>query len=216
MSKPTATEVDELVTSLESTGRVPAGVELVQASSLAITRPEFTWEPRIPANAVSLLVGLEGFGKTLIAFHIMARLSRGQLEGDRRGRPGDAVYVGLEDDWASISVPRLMAAGANLDRVHFVRLSAGGIFSVEADLPALTSALERLDEVAMIVVDPLDAHLGDGIDSHRKSEVQRAVQHLAEVAQGHRCSILGIGHLQQERAEQRPTHEGDRVQRVHH
>jgi hypothetical protein len=170
------------------------GVELVRASSLTVTRPTYTWKPRWPNNGVTLLAGLEGLGKTVIAVDRMARLTRGQLEGDRYGRPGDVVYVGIEDDWESQALPRLIAAGADLDRVHFVRLKQGGIFSVEADLGTLTKALASLDEIAAIVVDPLDAHLGE-VDSHRKSEVQRSIQHLAELSQLYRCGLLGIGHL---------------------
>ena len=180
---------------LERAGVVATGVQLLRASSLEMSRPEWTWQDRIPANAVSLLAGMEGLGKTLIAFDLAARLTRGQLEGNRRGVPGDVVYVGLEDDWQSISVPRLVAAGGDLDRIHFLSLTSGGVFSVEADLPALVTALEPIADVAAIVVDPLDSHLGENVDSHRKSEVQRSVQRLAALAQEQACALIGIGHL---------------------
>lgn len=171
------------------------GVELARASALRMTRPTWTWDRRIPSNGVSLLAGLEGLGKTLIMLDVAARLTRGQLPGNRRGEPADAVYVGLEDDWSSIVLPRLVAAGADLERVHFVSLTKGGVFSVGADLPALREALSTLDALALVVVDPLDAHLGDDVDSHRKSEVQRAVTTLAELARDHECAVVGIGHL---------------------
>jgi hypothetical protein len=154
------------------------------------------WERRIPSAAVSLLVGLEGLGKTLVTIELMARLTRGQLAGDRQGIPSRVVYVGIEDDWASVAIPRLRAAGADLASVYFVGQSAkGGLFSVEDDLPALEEELRSLPDVALVVIDPLDAHLGSGIDSHRKSEVQRSVGHIATLAQEHECGVLGIGHL---------------------
>lgn len=170
-------------------------LDLVPASSVRVTRPSWLYAKRIPDNGVTLLAGLEGLGKTLISLWLAARITRGQLPGDREGRPGSVVYVGIEDDWASISVPRLIAAGADLDRVHFVNLAAGGVFSVENDLADLSVAVECLPDLAVVIIDPLDAHLGDGVDSHRKSEVQRTVQGLAGLAQAHRCAVLGIGHL---------------------
>lgn len=171
-------------------------VELIRASTLEMTRPSYLWEPRIPDCAVSLLAGLEGLGKTLIAVWLMARVTRGQLEGSRRGSPGDVIYVGIEDDWSSRTLPRLVAAGADTNRVHFVAVAGGGVFSVENDLHALEAAMEPLkDSVALVVIDPLDAHLGEGVDSHRKSEVQRAFQLVAASAQAFGLAVVGIGHL---------------------
>jgi hypothetical protein len=133
-------------------------------------------------------------GKTAILGHLTARITRGQLAGDFYGSPRDVVYVGDEDDKASVLIPRLVAVGADLDRVHFMDLPAGVPFAIGADVDKLDALLAGLG-VALVVIDPLDSHLGSSVDAHRKAEVQSAIGTLAVVAQKHRCGIAGLAHL---------------------
>ena len=67
---------------------------------------------------------------------------RGPPDGDRYGTPGDVVYVGTEDDWSSVLVPRSTAVDADLDRVHLVEMQNGAGFSVDTDLPESAAAIE--------------------------------------------------------------------------
>jgi hypothetical protein len=168
-------------------------VTLTRASSIPIDRPQWVWENRIPAGGVTLIPGREGEGKTALVAHLCARLTRGDLKGERRGRPSDVIYVGHEDDRATVLVPRLTAAGADLDRFHFVDLPAGGTFSLSVDLQTLELVARDLD-VAAIVVDPIDAHLGV-VDTHRKGEVQASIARLSLVTQRLRCAGIGIAHF---------------------
>ena len=112
--------------------------------------------------------------------------------GERRGHPADVVYVGLEDDRSTVIKPRLIAAGTDPDRFHFVDL-ADETFALDRHLGDLADALEPLD-VGLIVIDPLDAHLGH-VDSHKKGEVQAAIGQLAALTQHHRCGALGLAHF---------------------
>jgi hypothetical protein len=170
-----------------------AGLALVPASTVRMDRPYWAWDRRIPVGGVTLMPGREGLGKTGLTCWAMARLTRGQLPGRWWARPAEVVYIGTEDDRASVLVPRLVAAGADLDRVHFVDLPDGMAFSVGVDTPVLTAALAGRD-VALVVVDPLDGHL-HGVDTHRKSEVQQSVARLGQLAQTVRCGALGLGHM---------------------
>lgn len=172
-----------------------AQLKLVRASSLSVTRVSWCWDHRIPLSAVTLLAGREGLGKTALCGDLAARVTRGQLEGDLRGELADVVYVGTEDDRESVLLPRLIAAGADLDRVHFVTLADGIQFAVEADIADLSAALADLDRTGLVIIDPLDAHLGATIDSHRKAEVQRSLARVALLAQEHRAAVVGIAHL---------------------
>lgn len=149
----------------------------------------WVWDRRIPVGGTTLLAGPGGYGKTLFAVWIMARLTRGELPGAFEGRPVDVVYVGGNDDRSTVLVPRLVAAGADLHRVHFVDVTGGAPFSVDALDVALTG-----HDAGLVVVDPLDSHLGD-VDSHKKAEVQAAVARLDDLAQERRLGILGLAHL---------------------
>ena len=168
-------------------------VTLTPAASIIPDRMSWIWENRWPTGAVALVPGEEGQGKTALVGHLAARLTRGDLPGDRYGRPGHVIYVGCEDDRATVLVPRLIAADADLDRFHFVDVANGWQFSAAGDADALTTAMAGLD-VAAIIIDPLDSHLGQA-DTHRKSEVQSAIARLAQLAQDRRCVAVGIAHF---------------------
>jgi hypothetical protein len=168
-------------------------LKLVTASSVPIDRPTWVWDRRIPIGGTTLMPGREGLGKTLLVCWLAALLSRGMLPGMSFGTARDVIYVGIEDDRSTVMVPRLKAAGADLDRVHFVDIPKGGTFSLNVDADELTVLAEGV-QAALVVVDPLDSHLGP-IDSHKKAEVQAAVARLAELAQAVRCGALGLAHF---------------------
>lgn len=171
----------------------PEKLTLTPASAIKMDRPRWVWDLRIPVGGTTLMPGREGLGKTLIVCHLAARLTRGQLAGEWRGRKATIIYVGHEDDRATVLVPRLVAAGADLDRFLFVDIPAGGTFGVNVNTEELT-ARARDRDVALVVVDPLDSHLGP-IDTHKKAEVQSAIRRLADLAQDLRCGALGIAHF---------------------
>lgn len=170
-------------------------LKLVMASTIDIDRPRWVWDQRIPVGGTTLIPGREGLGKTAFVCHLAARLTRGDLPGEWNRRAGDVVYIGSEDDRATVLVPRLTAAGADLERFFFVDIPLGGTFIVDVDTDRLGDAIKNAGlDVALVIVDPLDSHLGD-VDSHRKAEVQAAIQKLAELAQDLRCGAAGLAHL---------------------
>lgn len=168
-------------------------LELVPASSIEMDRPRWVWDGRIPVGGTSLMPGREGQGKTLLACMLAAQITRGELPGEWLDRPGDVIYIGTEDDRETVLVPRLTAAGANLDRIMFVDMIDDSTFSISVDIDELVARASKRD-VALIIVDPLDSHLG-GLDSHKKAEVQAAVARLARAAQTLRCGALGLAHF---------------------
>jgi putative DNA primase/helicase len=191
---PAGTTDEDVRTVLGRIGVGPPRLTLVAASEITIRRPTFLWDRRLPDSAVSLFAGREGLGKTVLATWLAARVTQGQLTGSRLGRPADIVYVGTEDDRATVLVPRLLAAGADLERAHFVDLALDGSYSVARDAAALSGQLDRIDP-GLVIIDPVDAHLGGGVDSHKKAEVQAALGILARLAQRYDCAVLAVAHL---------------------
>jgi hypothetical protein len=169
-------------------------LSLTSAADVKVQRPDWIWTDRIPVGGVTLMPGREGDGKTALVCWLAARISRGQLAGQRHGHPCDVLYVGMEDDRNSVTVPRLIAAGADLQRFQFIDVDHHeGSFALDTHLDDLQTLTARRD-VGLIVFDPLDAHLG-GVDSYKKAEVQAAVGRLAVLTQQLRCAALGIAHL---------------------
>jgi len=89
-------------------------LRLVPATAIAAQATRWAWRDRIPLGGACLIAGQEGSGKTTLLADVLARASRGQLDGDLRGQPVGAVYATAEDSWARTLRPRLEAAGADL------------------------------------------------------------------------------------------------------
>jgi len=169
-------------------------VRLVPAAAVAARPTRWAWKDRIPLGGAVLMVGQEGSGKTTILADIFARASRGQLGGDLHGRPVASVYATAEDSWARTLRPRLEAAGADLNLVHFVEINglAGGL-TIPGDLDALVAEM-RSTGALLLALDPLGAHLHDTLDSHRDASVRRALAPLAAYMDGLGATAVGVMH----------------------
>ena len=79
-------------------------------------------DPEFPLGKYSTIIGHPGLGKSLLTTDLAARVSMGAPGpgSDEPGEPGDAVMIQNEDDAEDTGVPRLIAAGADLKRVHFL------------------------------------------------------------------------------------------------
>jgi putative DNA primase/helicase len=87
------------------------------------------------------------------------------------------IILAAEDSVAHTTVPRLIAAGADLERVYFVQAAVAEdgmgqrMFNFQADLAKLKALIREIGDVALIIVDPVTAYLGK-IDSHKNADVR--------------------------------------------
>lgn len=173
-------------------------VALVQASSVRAEQLQWTWAERLPKGAVCLLAGPPGLGKSTLTLEIAARLTRGELEGDLFGSPAAAIVVTLEDHLASVVVPRLHAAGADLDLVHFVTVKANdgaeGMLTLPDDTAAIADLARGVD-ARLLVVDPVVAALSGSIDGYKDQSLRRALAPLATLSQQCDLTTVPVLHL---------------------
>jgi hypothetical protein len=113
------------------------------------------------------------------------------------------LIVSAEDDAEDTIRPRLEAAGADLSRCHIldavnVQAPDGTVtrrgFSLSADLSRLSAKLAELGDVALVVIDPVTAYLGE-TDSHKAAEVRAVLAPLGEVAAVQGAAIVAVSHL---------------------
>jgi hypothetical protein len=153
----------------------------------------------------TLVVGDPGLGKSQLALSIAATVSRGSVWPCNAGtaESGDVLLLSAEDDAADTIRPRLTAAGADLDRVHVVTAThaigeSGELcqrfLTLTEHSVALLSAMRRLPQPRLLVIDPLSAFMS-GVDTHKNGEVRSALALLARAAQELRVAVLCIGHL---------------------
>lgn len=92
-------------------------------------QPRWLARNRIPRAAISLLVGDEGIGKSLMWAWVLGAVTTGRAlpEFGIPARPAeDAVIVITEDEWTSTVRPRLEVVGVDLDRVFVICTDSDG------------------------------------------------------------------------------------------
>lgn len=183
----------------EVSPRARRRLKLTSAADIDIRSTEWLWDKRLPYGELSLVAGREGIGKSLVLCDITAQLTRGELEGCLLGTPRDVLLLAVEDSWRATIAPRLMAARADLTRVHRLEVEVGDeemsrspILPVDLDL--LREAIESTRS-ALVVIDPLVSALDHGIDSWKDTSVRKALDPLAKVAHETGASVAGLAHL---------------------
>lgn len=170
----------------------------LRASSVKPTRLRWLWNDRIPLGELTLLAGREGLGKSTVAIDLVAQVSRGEMEGEYVGCPRDVVYIASEDSREHTIVPRLIAAAADLDRVHFIDVARIDGSVDRLVLPLDTDALAeflKFNDVGLTVLDAATSVLDSRLDGNKDREMRRALEPLAKLAQDTDSSVLGIVHL---------------------
>lgn len=154
------------------------------------------WLYRIALGKLIGLAGRPKVGKGLLWSYLIAKVTRGELDGDL-DEPRNVIVVTTEDEPGDTLKPRLIAAGADPARVkHFTMGAAGESvpFRVPQDAEELGRRIAETD-AALVVIDPLIEFVDGRTDSHKSQDVRQALAALNELARKHGCAILAIIHL---------------------
>ena len=170
---------------------------LVPASSIAVRPVRWLWHDRIALGTLCLLAGREGIGKSLLAYTLAADITQGRMVGEFFEQPKGVIVAATEDSWAHTIVPRLMAAGADLQMVYRVDVTKGDLdvgLELPVDVGELKAAIRESD-AALVLLDPLMSRLHSDLDSHKDAEVRQALEPLVALGDQTGASLLGLIHL---------------------
>ena len=172
-------------------------VELIPAKGLKPVAVRWIMPGYLARGKFHVLAGAPGTGKTTIAIHLAACITAGlPFPSGWVPKRGSLLMWSGEDDPADTLVPRLIAAGADLGRVHFVGDTREDgqrrAFDPSRDVDLLAEAAASITDLAMIVVDPVVSAVGG--DSHKNAEVRRGLAPLVELAARMDAALLGITH----------------------
>ena len=170
----------------------PETVKIIRMSDVELTPVEWLWKPYLPFGKLSVLQGNPGEGKTYFAMHLAAACTNGKLLPNMgRMEPFNVIYQTAEDGLGDTVKPRLIEAGADLDRVLVIDDS-------EVQLTLSDERIEKAiveNNARLVIIDPIQAYLGADVDMNRANEVRPIFMRLGQVAQRTGCAILLIGHL---------------------
>jgi AAA domain-containing protein len=187
---------------IESTAAAGRRLIIHRASDLEPEKLVWIWPGRVPEGKLVLLGGPPGLGKSQVTAFISAVVSNGSHWpcGEGCSPQGDVVFMSAEDGIQDTIVPRLMAAGADLERVHIVAAATkmNGIgrktFSLKTDVDLLEARVRQIGTVRLIIVDPISAYMG-GADGNGNVETREVLEPLAEMANRLKIAVVAVTHL---------------------
>lgn len=170
----------------------PETVKIIRMSDVELTPVEWLWKPYLPFGKLSVLQGNPGEGKTYFAMHLAAACTNEKLLPNMEHmEPFNVIYQTAEDGLGDTVKPRLIEAGADLDRVLVIDDS-------EVQLTLSDERIEKAiieNNARLVIIDPIQAYLGADVDMNRANEVRPIFMRLGQVEQRTGCAILLIGHL---------------------
>ena len=183
-----------------SSSRRPS-IILTRVSDVAAKPVRWVWRPYLALGKLTIAAGHPGLGKSQLAIHIASMISTGGALPNTiaRAPKGSVIMLSCEDDIADTIRPRLEAAGADLTKIHVLeavydKRGDRRLFSIKDDIVRLEEAIDQIEDVVAVTVDPVTAYL-DGTDSHKTSDVRAALAPLQELAMRRGVAVLAVSHL---------------------
>jgi putative DNA primase/helicase len=179
-------------------------LQSARASSFEMKSIQWLWPNRYALGKLGLLVGLPDEGKGQVFCDMAARVTQGWDWpcGEGKAPKGNVILLTAEDDINDTIVPRLVAAGADLDRIEIVKMVRASekerMFSLVTDLDLLRDKIKQVGDVKLVQIDPITAYLGNTngkMDSYRTTDVRAVLAPLVEFAAQLNVAIIGIMHF---------------------
>ncbi len=170
------------------------------ASEVTPEKIDWIWPGRIARGKHTTFAGDPGTGKSQVMISIIAAVTTGgELPcGEGNAPLGSVIILAAEDGVADTIVPRLLAVGADLKRVHIVtavRAENGTrAFNLQADLDMLEQKIGAVGDVRLVCIDPISSYLGK-VDSHKNAELRAVLEPVGRTAEHCRVGILSVTHF---------------------
>lgn len=151
----------------------------------------------IPRGAITVLVGDEGVGKSLLWVKIISHITTGRAApelGIPGGAPGHVVLFLAENGLADMDRPRMEAAGVDPDYVHVYCVDADGSGTPPLDTFAVNDILGAEFTPSLIVADPWLDMVPSNLSVKDGQQAKRALRPWRELAVKTNAGVLLVCH----------------------
>jgi putative DNA primase/helicase len=162
------------------------------------------WKDHLARGGIEIMSGEPGLGKSQAQISLIATITTARIpwpNGDAAPpAPQNVIMITAEDTLDDIITPRLMAAGADKERVRILkciqRKGKDEYFLLGEHILELEEAIRELGNVALVTIDPVTAVLGSSkqTDSHRVTDVRDKLRPLQDVADRTGVAISLVTH----------------------
>jgi AAA domain-containing protein/bifunctional DNA primase/polymerase-like protein len=175
---------------------------LAKADQLKPETINWAWKNRFAFGKLAVIAGDPGLGKSTVLIEIAALHSVGGEFpcGEGRAQQCESVILTAEDGLRDTLVPRLIAAGADLSKIHFLTgVKTEGsddetLFDLSRDIEVLRKLLLERPNIKLLIIDPLTAYLG-ATRAKENSEVRRVLAPLVRLIEETGVACIANNHL---------------------
>ncbi|MDJ0455479.1 AAA family ATPase [Gordonia amicalis] len=161
---------------------------LVNADQVEIEKIQW-WEPGlIPSGSLTLLAGRGNAGKSTAAAAWAAIETK---------RGGHVLWLHSEESRSRHVKPKLVAAGADCTKVHFLEVTEEGTdarLSLPDDLPALRDLMSD-NQIRFLVLDAVTSFKAGNKSGDKQDEIRPFLEGLNRLADDLGAVVLGIAHF---------------------
>jgi len=185
-------------------------LEVIKLANVTKTKLTFLLPDRIPENKITMIYGRGGVGKSTLTLYLAAMVSSNKgcwMNGLGLAPTGQVLIMTSEDDASDTIIPRLEAAGANIDNIDLIVTEVkdkerGGVrgaayiraVDLAYDMVKLRNTILTYENPKLLILDPLTAFLGRA-DDHKNSAMRAILGPLAKMAAELKVTIIGINHM---------------------
>jgi hypothetical protein len=161
---------------------------------------------RLAVGKITIIDGDPGLGKSQISLDWASRITVGRALPGAEGWTDDTpvtaargvLVLSAEDGEGDTIIPRLIAAGADANRVILMDMvDADGNASLptlDGNLSAIESQIEA-GNCSLVIIDPIMAYLSGSVDSSKDQDMRRVLSPIATMATRTGCAVLVLRHL---------------------
>lgn len=170
-------------------------VKIISMDTVKAEEVKWLWKPYIPYGKLTIIQGDPGEGKTTFSLWLASMLTQGKVFDEMgnmvQSEPVNVIYQTAEDGLADTVKPRLLKAGADCTKVKVIDDTEKALCM---DDERLELALKETG-AKLLILDPLQAYLGDKVDMNRANEAREMTKKLGAMAERTGCAVILIGHM---------------------
>ena len=176
----------------------------VRASDVLPEECQWLWPDRIAHGKICWFAGKPDCGKSMAMLDVVSRVTTGTDWPDGKRNtwgPKNVIMALSEDGLADTVVPRLVAAGANLERITFLTTlvvekegkTNRRPFMLSHDIQHLRNMLKADPECILVALDPITSFFGD-VNVNADQEVRPIMDALSKCCVDSGVSFVSVVH----------------------
>lgn len=172
-------------------------------SNIQSKKVEWLWENKIPRGKLTMFFGNPDCGKTGVLCDILARFTNQTVFPDNTSinDDGHVLFMSAEDDPEDTLRPRLEAAGAVLNKIHYVKgivepnaKQSEREIALDRDLHMLEASLLQNPNIKIVAIDPISSYFGNA-DLNKEQNIRSVLGPIKKLAEKTKVTFLCVGHF---------------------